>query len=222
MPGRVLAFAALALSALVPACVDTRTHSHGLVVLVDTSGTYARELGEVGGMIGYVVGTLRPGDAVAVANIGSRSFSDEEIVAQATLDGRPSRANAQKLALARELEAMAGSVRRSRYTDIPGAMMLGSEYLRETGSPTRVMLVFSDLREELPEGAKRELRPDELEGVHLVAMNVKRLGSDSADPASYRTRLEHWRQRVEGAGGAGWQIVMDASKLTGVLEALRS
>ena len=94
--------------------------------------------------------------------------------------------------------------------------------LREVPSGSRVMLVFSDLREELPEGSRRSLRADEFEGIHMVAMNVKRLGPDSADPEVYRRRLASWEERVRGAGGAGWRTVMDASKLPGILEELRS
>ena len=71
-------------------------------------------------------------------------------------------------------------------------------------------------------GAKRALRPDEFRGIHVVAMNVKRLGPDSADPEVYRQRLEGWAKRIEGSGGSGWRTVMDASKLPGVLEELRS
>jgi hypothetical protein len=56
----------------------------------------------------------------------------------------------------------------------------------------------------------------------MVAMNVKRLGPDSADPEVYRQRLEGWEERVRGSGGAGWQTVMDANKLPGILEELRS
>jgi len=101
-------------------------------------------------------------------------------------------------------------------------MMLGAEYLQEARGDRRVMLVFSDLREELPKGTKRELRPDEFQGIEVVAMNVKRLGPDSADPAVYRRRLESWRERVEGSGGASWRTVMDANQLPEILEQLRS
>ena len=132
------------------------------------------------------------------------------------------RANAQKLALAQQLDAFAASGVQSRFTDIPGAMMLAAEYLQESNSKTRVMLVFSDMREELPEGSKRELRPDEFQGIQIIAMNVKRLGPDTADPEVYRQRLESWGRRVERAGGESWRTVMDAKKLPEILESLRS
>ncbi len=100
--------------------------------------------------------------------------------------------------------------------------MRAAEYLQETESRNRVMLVFSDMREELPAGVKRELRPDEFKGIHMVAMNVKRLGADSANPKVFRERLAAWERRVQGAGSAGWQMVMDANKLPSILEELRS
>ena len=53
-------------------------------------------------------------------------------------------------------------------------------------------------------------------------MNVKRLGPDSADPEIYRKRLEAWEAKVEAAGGSGWLTLLNAGKLPGVLEAMRS
>ena len=139
-----------------------------------------------------------------------------------TLDARPSRANAQKLALARELDAFAAGEERSEYTDIPGAMMLGAEYLREVGSGSRVMLVFSDLQEELPSGSRRQMRENEFEGIQVVAMNVKRLEGDTADPEVFRRRIGAWERRVERSGGAGWRTFMDSSKLADYLAQIRS
>jgi hypothetical protein len=139
-----------------------------------------------------------------------------------TLDPRPSRANAQKLALARQLDEFAAGDERSRYTDIPGAMMLGAEYLQEVASGSRIMLIFSDLQEELPAGSTRQMGDTELEGIQVVAMNVKRLEDDTADPGVFRRRLQTWQQRVERAGGAGWRTFMDSGKLSDYLAEIRS
>jgi hypothetical protein len=192
-------------------------------VLIDVSGTYADEKAEVVKILKReVLPAMLPGDTLLVLRIDSESYQKENLEALVTLDHRPSRANAQKLGVAKRLDAFAESPQRSEYTDIPGAMMLASEYLREIPSGSRVMLVFSDMREDLPQGATRRLGQTEFEGIQVVAMNVKRLASDSADPERFRTRLVHWEQAVTKSGALGWRTLMDASKLPSYLEGIRS
>ncbi len=100
-------------------------------------------------------------------------------------------------------------------------MMLGSEYLAELASGTRVMLVFSDMQEDLAPGTRRQLAKDEFRGIHVAAMNVKRLGSDNADPGAFRHRLADWEERVMASGGSGWRTFLDATKLRGYLGEIR-
>jgi hypothetical protein len=204
-------------------CLDTTPHEQAICVLIDVSGTYADQKGEVVKVLKRdVLPGLVPGDTLITILIDSESYEKQNLTNLTTLDARPSRANAQKLALSQQLDAFAASDLQSRFTDIPGAMMLGAEYLQEIESGTRVMLVFSDLQEDLPQGTRRNLRPDEFRGIQVVAMNVKRLGADNADPEVYRLRLDAWRTRVTDAGGAGWRTLMDPSKLADVLEEIRS
>jgi len=221
---RQLAAAVLGTLLLLPTgCLDSDRHEQAICVLIDISGTYADQKAEVVKVLKRdVLPALVPGDTLITILIDSESYEKDNVTNLTTLDARPSRANAQKLALSQQLDAFAASDLQSRFTDIPGAMMLGAEYLQEIESGTRVMLVFSDLQEDLPDGARRSLRPDEFRGIQVVAMNVKRLGADSADPEVYRQRLETWQARVTGAGGAGWKTLMDESKLPGVLEEIRS
>ena len=99
--------------------------------------------------------------------------------------------------------------------------MLAAEYLGETGAGSRVLLIFSDMQEDLPRGAVRHLDESELAGTHVVAMNVKRLERDQADPAVFRGRLEGWGERVAAAGAVEWRSFMDAGKLPEYLEEVR-
>jgi len=119
-------------------------------VLIDVSGTYADEKPEVVRILKRdVLPALLPGDTLVVIRIDSESYEKENLEALVTLDARPSRANAQKLALARKLDAFASRHEQAEYTDIPGAMMLGAEYLREIEAGSRVMLVFKDTQKTL-------------------------------------------------------------------------
>jgi hypothetical protein len=99
--------------------------------------------------------------------------------------------------------------------------MLGAEYLREIEAGSRVMLVFSDMREDLPVGTKRHLAEAEFEGIELVAVNVKRLKGDNADPGSFRGRLDDWERRVTSASAVAWRTLMDSNKLPEHLAAIR-
>ena len=97
-------------------------------------------------------------------------------------------------------------------------MMLGAEYLRESGAGRKTMVVFSDMEEDLPRGVKRDLAPDELKGVRVVAMNVKRLAADNANPGAYRQRLSTWEKQATGHGAKDFRVVLDPEKLLEMLD----
>lgn len=203
-------------------CDDGRRYDQAVAVLIDVSGTYADEKQEVVNILKReVLPALVPGDTLLVLRIDSESYQKENLETLVTFDHRPSRANAQKLGVAKRLDSFASGPERSEFTDIPGAMMLAAEYLREIPSGSRVMLVFSDMREDLPEGATRRLGETEFEGIQVVAMNVKRLASDNTDPERFRTRLARWERAVKASGAQGWRTLMDASKLPAYLEEIR-
>ena len=204
-------------------CQDGRSYDQALCVLIDVSGTYADQKAEVVKILKRdVLPALEPGDTLMVIRIDGESYQKDNIEALVRLDARPSRANAQKLAVAKRLDAFVRSGSTADYTDIQGAMMLGTDYLREVESGSRVMLVFSDMRQDLPAGTRRELQEGEFDGIDVVALHVKRLASDNADPSAFRARLEGWERRLRGAGASGWRTMMDATKLPEHLSQLRT
>jgi hypothetical protein len=213
---------ALALGLLLTGCSDGRGYEQAIGILIDVSGTYADERAETVRVIKReVLPRLVPGDTLLIARIDSESYDRANIEALLTLDRRPSHANAQKLELARRLDAFAARDLESGHTDIQGGIMLAAEYLNETGAGSRVLVIFSDLEEDLPAGNVRELRTSELAGTRVVAMNVKRLGPDQADPGGFRERLADWERRVATAGAAEWRNFMDASRLAAYLDEVR-
>jgi len=221
--GRLLASAALVSLLVLSGCDDGTRYDQAICVLIDESGTYADQKNEVVRILKReVLPSMEPGDTLLVIRIDGQSYEKENVETLVTLDPRPSQANHQKFAMAQKLDQMARNTKRSSHTDIPGAMMLGGEYLNELASGSRVMLVFSDMEEDLAPGTARTLAPDEFSGIHIVAMNVKRLGGDNADPAAFRKRLASWEKRVLAAGGSGWRSFNDSSKLAAFLEEVRS
>lgn len=207
--------AVAALGAILAAgCSDARSHAHATAVLVDVSGTYADQRAEVARIIrSGLLPKVRPGDTFFLVRIDDESYAAQNVEAKATFDAQPSRANAQKLTLAAKLDHFAASKRRARYTDISGALLLAAEYLRETQAGKKTIVIFSDMKEELPPGAKRTLGPKELEGIDVVAINVKRLQNDKLDPAGYRKRLAGWASRLAACGAASWKVVLDPAEL---------
>lgn len=190
------------------ACGDNRMHSHGVYMLVDTSGTYAHEMGKAAKIVSYLLATLNPGDSLAVAKVESRSFTEKDIVAKVTFDKRPSQATSQKRVFKDKIHTFAKEIKGSAYTDITGGLIQGAEYLNETKSGIKTIVIFSDMQEELGKGTIRDF-PISLDGFRVVALNVTKLGTDNADPRLYLDRLARWEARVRKAGATEWVVVND-------------
>ena len=210
------ALPALGLSAWLPACTDQRSHAHAVYLLVDTSGTYAQEIGKAQLVVNFLLGSLNPGDSLAVARVRSRSFSEKDIIAKATFDNRPSQANLQKRAFRDQVDNFVRSARGSAHTDITGGLIQGALFLNETGAGRKTILIFSDMQEELDPQTLRDFAID-LKNIRVVAVNVVKLRTDNVDPRRYLGRLETWQKRVESAGAAEWRVINDLEHLDRIL-----
>ena len=197
-------------------CADPKEHSHAVYMLIDTSGTYAQESAKAQRIVNYLLGTLQPGDSLAVARVKSRSFSEKDIIAKATFESRPSQANAQKRAFRDAIDNSLRLVMPSRYTDITGAMIQGAEYLNEAGAGRKTIIVFSDMQEELDKVTVRDF-PISLRDIRIVAVNVVKLSTDNVDPRRYLGRLDDWKKRVEAAGAREWRVINDLERLDAIL-----
>ncbi|MGD8924117.1 MAG: hypothetical protein PVG64_04245, partial [Syntrophobacterales bacterium] len=133
-------------SMLLWGCADTTTHTRGVYMLLDTSGTYKKELKRAEAIINYLLGTLQPGDTLAVARIDSGSFSEKDIVAKMTFDQRPSVANQQKRLFKEKVDEFVTTAKGSAFTDITGGVLQSVEYLNESGAGKKYILIFSDLK----------------------------------------------------------------------------
>lgn len=200
---------------LLTGCSQQSNHAKGVYMLLDTSGTYAVELNKARLIINYLLGTLQPGDTMAVGCIDTGSFSEKDIVAKVTFDARPSVANNQKRAFKNKVSSFVRGVRQSKYTDISGGLLQAIEYLNESGSANKYILVFSDLQEELAQGYVRDV-PFELSGFHVIALNVTKLRADNQDPKIYLARVEKWREKAEKGGGT-WRVINDLERLDRLL-----
>ena len=213
---RLLAVSLLGLLAGGSGCTDQRSHVQAVYMLVDTSGSYATEVNKAQVIINYLLGTLQPGDSLAVARVESRSFSEKDIIAKVTFDNRPSQANDQKRAFRDRIDAFVKTVSGSAYTDITGGLLQGAEFLNETGAGRKTILIFSDMQEDLDKATIRDF-PINLKGIRVVAVNVVKLKTDNIDPRRYMDRLEAWQKRVEAAGASEWRVINDIEHLDSLL-----
>jgi len=200
---------------LLAGCVDNTSRSHAVYMLMDTSGTYTTELSKAQSIINYLLGTLNPGDALAVARIDTGSFSEKDIIAKATFDDRPSVSNEQKRTFVKKVDGYVNGAKGSAYTDITGGILQAIEFLNETGAGRKTILIFSDLVEDLKPGHIRDI-PLQLNGVEVVALNVTKLRQDIVDPRKYLGRLDEWRGKVESGQGT-WRVVNDLDRLDRIL-----
>lgn len=207
-----LTFVLVALIGLA-ACGDKQAHQRAVYLLVDTSGTYAGELDKAQRVINYLLGTLNPGDSLAVARVKSRSFSEKDIIAKTTFAKDPLQANNQKHAFKEKMALLKEAAKAgSAYTDITGGMLQAAEFLNETGAGRKTILIFSDMQEELDQKTIRDI-PMNLTGIRVVALNVTKLNTDNVDPRRYTGRIEFWEKRVREAGASEWRVINDLERL---------
>ncbi len=196
----------------VVACGPQANHNQAVYVLIDTSGTYVRELDKAQAVVNYLLGTINPGDALAVGRVKSRSFSEKEIVAKVSLGKDPLAANTQKRTFSEHFARGEQQSKGSRYTDITGGIIQAAEYLNETQAGRKTIVIFSDMQEELDYKTVRDI-PIKLDGIRVVALNVTKLGTDNVDPRRYLDRLQWWEKRARTAGASDWKVVNDMEHL---------
>ena len=195
-------------------CPDTRSHSKGVYMLLDTSGTYKNELYKARSIVHYLLGTLQPGDSLGVARIDTGSFSEKYIIARVTFEQRPSVANNQKRVFQQKINSFVSTAKSSKYTDISGGILQAIEYLNRSGCGKKYILIFSDLDEELTQGPSGNM-PFQLAGFQVVAFNVTKLRRDIRYAEKYLARVENWRTKVESGHGK-WRVINDLESLENI------
>jgi len=191
---------------------------HAMYMVVDVSGTYARQSDKARDVLKYLLITANPGDTLALASINSRSYTEKNIVAKVTLENVPSKANAQKKEFAAKADRFVRKIRRARgsaYTDISGALILATEFLRETKASKQTIVIFSDMKQELGKGTVRNFEYD-VKGIRFVVINIAKLRSDNVDPRRYKRRMEAWKQKLLASGAAEWIVITDMDKVLDV------
>jgi len=192
-------------------CGNHNAHVRAVYMLIDTSGTYVKQVDKADRIVNYLLGTLNAGDSLAVARVGSRSFTEKDIIYKATFDRVPSKANAQRLAFRDKVAKFARYTERHRgsaYTDITGGLIQAAEWLDETGAGKKTVIIFSDMQQDLSKHTVRDF-PIDMKGIRFVALNVIKLKTDNEDPRRYLGRLARWQKRLMDSGAKEWKVVND-------------
>lgn len=213
---RLAQFALVFGALLLNGCGSAVAHNRGVYMLLDTSGTYTLELAKAQQIISYVLAKLGPNDSFAVARIDTGSFSEKNIIDKVTFNDQPSQANQQKLLFRATFDKTVKAVHPSAYTDITGGLLQATEYLNERHPGKKIILIFSDLKEDLKPGFVRNI-PLKLDGYEVIALNVTKLRSDNVDPREYMDRIKRWKAKVERGGGK-WRMINDLEQLEGIFQ----
>mgnify|MGYP002624207037 CR=1 FL=1 len=195
---------------------ETGPYNQGVYMLVDTSGTYTKELDQAQRIINFTLAKLNPGDTCAVARVDTGSVSEKDIVYKQSFDDRPSMTKQQKRKFRDSIDKFIKTAKPSSYTDITGGILQAIEYLNEANTGKKTILIFSDLKEELRKVFIRDI-PLQLNGYRVVAVNVTKLRSDNVDPREYLDRLENWQTKVESGGGT-WKVINDLERLDPIFD----
>lgn len=190
---------------------DNGQYNQGVYMLVDTSGTYTKELFQAKRIINFILAKLNPGDTFVVAQVNSASFTQKDIIDKQTFDERPSMANEQKRQFSKVVSRFVKEVKPSAYTDITGGLLQAIEFLNEVNPGHKTILIFSDLQQDLHPGYVRNI-PLKLKGFQVIAVNVIKLRSDNIDPREYMKRLAEWKRKVV-TGGGSWRVINDLERL---------
>ncbi len=200
---------------MLTSCGEPVPHTRAVYLLLDTSGTYTKEIKKAQTIANYLLGVLTSGDSLGLARIDSGSFTEKDVISKVTFDTRPSYTNQQKRAFRTKLDRFVTTVKGSRHTDITGGILQATEWLNETGAGHKFILIFSDLEEDLQAGYVRDFALD-LTNIHVVALNVTKLRGDQVDPREYMDRLSQWQTRVEEGAGT-WKVINDLDRLDALL-----
>ena len=206
---------AVGLLLILTSCGEPVPHTRAVYLLLDTSGTYTKEIKKAQTIANYLLGVLTSGDSLGLARIDSGSFTEKDVISKVTFDTRPSYTNQQKRAFRTKLDRFVTTVKGSRHTDITGGILQATEWLNETGAGHKFILIFSDLEEDLQAGYVRDFALD-LTNIHVIALNVTKLRGDQVDPREYMDRLSQWQARVEEGAGT-WKVINDLDRLDALL-----
>ncbi len=201
------ALLALLLGLAAGGCGEAPNRTTGVYLLLDLSAADAAALHQARSAVNFFLGVLQPADTLALAGIGTGSFSEKDIVARATFNRRPSAANKQKRAFLKRAAHWLAEAKSSAVTDITGGILQAIEYLNQAKTARKVILIFSDLKEDRTRGQADEVG-FQLSDFRVIVLTPAAGRPEIRTAAKAPDRIERWRARVENGNGT-WHVIED-------------
>ncbi len=158
----------------------TSLPSRAIYILIDTSGTYYAQHARVFQALRSIILRLRTGDVIRIAQINECSFTEDAVLATFVMPEKERAVNNAKRAMIGELERVRKSLLRAGFTDITGSILAAADFLSTVTAQKRIILMFSDLREDLSTVCTREAADLTLKGISVAAAFVIKLPGDNA------------------------------------------
>lgn len=194
-------------------CSADQYRTTGVYMLLDTSATDAAALRKAQSAVNFFLGTLQPQDTLALASIGTGSFSEKDIIARTTFDRRPTVANNQKRAFQKKTADRVAEVKSSDVADISGGILQAIEYLNAVQAGRKVIFIFSDLKQEGDRGGAGDVG-FQLSGFAVIVLNPA-AGAGIPTAADTHERTELWRSKIENGNGR-WHVVEKLDEIDAV------
>jgi len=171
-------------------------------VLLDISGSYFPRLLQNTRDFKSLVTPLEAGDNFVMAYIQSCSFTDTARILELQMATRQAERHDQILQIDDFVENKLRLLTSTTHTDITGAIILATDYLRPSRSKRKSIIILSDMLEALPATCTRPLLFDEslLDGFTIVIANVGKSQEDNENIDKYYARLNSWTTKLQAAG----------------------
>ncbi|MEQ8378781.1 vWA domain-containing protein [Parvibaculum sp.] len=194
-----------------------------LFILVDVSGSYFEHSERSFQRIRSLLFDLSSGDKLTVAQVDSCSFGDGSEWISEEVDYNPLQKGADIRGIADELARVQKSLRRSSHTDITGAFLRASRHFARSRSNHKVIIVFSDLKEDTALSCPRdESIVFDLEDITIILADVAISDVDARKPEAYLRNIKHWRDRLLASGARDVIEARGASQISDILASLRA
>ncbi|HHP7235119.1 MAG TPA: hypothetical protein ACFCUC_10865 [Desulfobacterales bacterium] len=189
------------------------TRPKGVYVLFDGSDAVTGELADTPAIVQQLLLALKPRDTLAVATIDTEHFSKNDILAGITFAPQPILANHQKRVFLDKVRRHFQEADQHKQSDLSGGILHAIEFLNQTPSREKYIVLISDLQEPRSGGDIFQLN-----GFHIVAPDANALSVDERDTERNQKRVRRWRQKVEASQGT-WHIIRNSDMLAGLLTA---
>ena len=219
---RVTIFCALIMMFAGMGCDNYVQPSKDMYFLVDVSKSYATYSERSLTRLQAILGSVKPGDRLTVGKIQSCSYSDESVLLPTrslTLDEDSAYRNIGQLGM--DLKALQGTLSPTQNTDIKGAFIMVSQHFRRSRSRDKVLILFSDLRDDpQPNCAAQSESLIDLSGVIVVFADVSISQTDELNAGGRMERINTWVELVKRRGAKRVELVQGVFEVQAVLDEL--